>query len=158
MAINTEVKDSSTTEYKGTLSDSLKKFQSLSGDDKLAVLWRLYEGLGEDSIENPDDNKESDNSSDLYNQLKGKSEDDQLQFMRDVLSGESNDHTSAYSELSNTTKIALWYRLGQGMAEGSVIQVPDDYSLSSEAEELVSALDEIEFELKYNFMRDVLLG
>lgn len=158
MTINTEVKDSKTEGYEGKLSEALKTFQSLSDDDKLAVLWRLYDGLGDNRIENPDDNKESDNSSDLYNQLKDKSKDDQLQFMRDVLSGQSNDNTSAYNELSNTTKVALWYRLGQGMAEGSVIQVPSDYSLSNEAQELVSSLNEVEFELKYNFMRDVLLG
>lgn len=158
MPINTEVQDSKTEGYEGKLSDIEEKFQALGGDDKLAVLWYLYDALGETTIENPDDNKESDNSSDLYKQLADKSKDDQLQFMRDVLSGESNDATSAYKNLSNTTKVALWYRLGQGMAEGSVIPVPDDYSLPSEAQGVVSSLSAIDFEQKYNFMRNVLLG
>ena len=158
MTIKTEVENSKTEGYEGKLSGAKEKFQSLSSDDQLAVLWRLYDGLGESTIENPDDNKESDNSSDLFNQISGKSKDDQLQFMRDVLSGESNDSTSAYQKLSNTTKIALWYRLGQGMAEGSVIQVPDDYSLASEGKELAQSLDELDFDQKYIFMRNVLLG
>lgn len=158
MPISTEVKDSKTEGYEGKLSDIQNKFQALGGDDKLAVLWYLYDGLGETTIENPDDNKESDNSSDLFNQLKDKSQDDQLQFMRDVLSGESNDSTKAYQDLSNTTKIALWYRLGQGMAQGSVTQVPGDYSLPSDAKEVVDSLNAIDFEQKYNFMRNVLLG
>lgn len=158
MSIKTEVQDSKTEGYEGKLSDIEGKFQSLGGDDKLAVLWYIYDGLGETTIENPDDNKESDNSSDLFNQLKDKSEDEQLQFMRDVLSGESNDSTSAYSELSDTTKIALWYRLGQGMAQGSVIQVPGDYSLSGDAQEVVESINAIGFEQKYNFMRNVIVG
>lgn len=158
MTIPTEVKDSKTQGYEGKLSDAQEKFQSLSGDDKLAVLWYVYESLGETTIENPDDNKESDNSSELFGQIESKSEDEQLQFMRDVLAGESNDDTNAYNELSNTTKVALWYRLGQGMAEGSVIQVPSDYSLEGDAQEVVESLDAIDFEQKYNFMRNVLLG
>ncbi|MGC1308224.1 MAG: orange carotenoid protein N-terminal domain-containing protein [Phormidesmis sp.] len=139
------------TEYK-------QIFDSLSADDKLATLWYVYDGLGDERIENPDDNKESDSSSELYNQLKDKSNDEQLQFMRDVLSGESNNLTSSYSKLSETTKIALWYRLGQGMAEGSVIQVPSDYSLSDKAKELVEEINNISFEDSYVFVRNAIVG
>lgn len=135
-----------------------QQFDALSADEKLATLWYVYDGLGEERLENPDDNKESDSSSDLYNQIKGKSEEEQLQFMRDVLSGESNDLTSAYNNLSNTTKIALWYRLGQGMAEGSVIQVPSDYDLSDKAKQLVQEINDIDFEQSYIFVRDAIVG
>lgn len=158
MPINTEVQNSKTEGYEGVLSDLQGKFQSLGSDDQLAVLWYAYDGLGETTVGDPDDNQESDSSSDLFNQLKDQSKDDQLQFMRDVLARKSNDNTKAYGDLSNTTKIALWYRLGQGMAKGSVVPVPDDYSLPSEAQEVVKSLNEIDFEQKYNFIRNILLG
>ncbi len=138
--------------------DYKQQFDGLDADEKLATLWYVYDGLGEERLENPDDNKESDSSSDLYNQIKGKSEEEQLQFMRDVLSGESSDLTSAYNNLSNTTKIALWYRLGQGMAEGSVIQVPSDYNLSDKAKQLVQEIKAINFEQSYIFVRDAIVG
>ena len=156
MATTTE--SSAPEGYEGTLSDIEQPFKALSTDEQLAVLWQVYEGLGESRIEDPDDNKESDSSSDLYNQLAEKSEDDQLNFMRSVLSGESNDQTSAYSQLSNTTKIALWYRLADGMAKGSVVQVPGDYQLSDQAQQVVSKVNEIDFEQKYILIRDALLG
>lgn len=158
MPIKTEVTDSKTEGYEGVLSDIQEKFQALGGDDKLAVLWHLYDALGDTRVGDPDDNQEFSHSLEPFNQLKDKSKDDQLQFMRDILAGESNDMTNTYQDLSDTTKIALWYRLGQGMAEGSVIQVPGDYSLPSEAQSVVSSLSEIDFEQKYNFMRNVLLG
>ena len=123
------------SDYTETQTEYKQKFDALGADEKLATLWYVYDGLGEERIENPDENKESDSSSELYNQIKEKSQEEQLQFMRDVLSGESNDSTSAYSDLSDTTKIALWYRLGQGMEEGSVIQVPSDYDLSDDAKQ-----------------------
>lgn len=135
-----------------------EQFQQLDAEQQLAALWYVYESLGATTVESPDDNKESDSSVELYNQLKSKSKDEQLQFMRDVLSGQNNDLTSAYAKLSNTTKVALWYRLGEGMAEGSVVQVPSDYQLSGSAKELVSAISEIDFEQRYIFIRDVLLS
>ncbi len=135
-----------------------EQFQQLDADQQLAALWYVYESLGETIIENPDDNKESDSSTELYGRLKSKSNDEQLQFMRDVLSGQDNNLTSAYAKLSNTTKVALWYRLGEGMAEGSVVQVPSDYQLSNPAQELVSSISEIDFEQRYIFIRDVLLN
>ncbi|EDX84507.1 Orange carotenoid protein, N-terminal domain protein [Synechococcus sp. PCC 7335] len=145
-------------DYTTSQKEQKQRFDALSADEKLATLWYVYEGLGEERLENPDDNKESDSSSDLYNQIKEKSKEEQLQFMRDVLSGEGNDLTNAYNNLSNTTKIALWYRLGQGMAKGSVIQVPGDYSLSNDAQQLVSAINEMSFEQSYLFVRDAIVG
>lgn len=139
------------TEYK-------QQFDALNADEKLATLWYVYEGIGEERLENPDENKESDSSSDLYGQIKEKPQEDQLQFMRDVLSGESNNLTKAYNDLSDTTKIALWYRLGQGIAEGSVIQVPSDYDSSDQAKQLVDAINAISFEQTYIFVRDAIVG
>lgn len=165
MPISTKTSNS-TSNANDSFAALKDKFQSLSADEQLAALWYIYDGLGETTIENPDDNKESDSSSDLYNQLQEKPEEQQLQFMRDVLSGADrdvlsgadNDLTSAYSQLSNTTKIALWYRLGEGMSEGSVIQVPSDYELSDEAEALLEDINSVGFEQKYILLRDILLG
>jgi len=144
------------TDYRHSLADYVTKFKSLNTDDQLAVLWEVYQGLGAERIENPDDNKESDNSSDLHNTLKSQSNDEQYQFMRDVLSESDNDSVKAYRQLSDTTKVALWYRLGQGMESNEVVGT-GEYSLSDEAKEIVSAITSISFEQKYIFMRDALL-
>lgn len=150
MATSTE------TEYRHGLADYVTKFKSLDTDDQLAVLWEVYQGIGGERLENPDDNKESDNSSDLYNTLKEKSDDEQLQFMRDVLSEAGNDNVNQYRQLSDTTKVALWYRLGQGMESNDVVGA-GEYSLSDEAKEIVSAITSVSFEQCYIFMRDALL-
>ena len=161
MPISTSVADKSqhdASDYTDVFQAYKEQFDKLNADDKLATLWHVYEGLGDERIEDPDANKESDSSSELYGQLKDKSEDEQLQFMRDVLSGTDNDLTGRYNELSNTTKVALWYRLGQGMSENSVVNVPSDYSLSDEGKDLVSKMNANSFEQSYIFMRNALLG
>ncbi|MEO0769564.1 MAG: orange carotenoid protein N-terminal domain-containing protein [Cyanobacteria bacterium J06649_4] len=158
MTIATTVQNPRTAEYQDDFQEFKSQFSALSTDDKLATLWYIYDGLSENVLENPDDNKESDSSSDLYNKISEKSEEEQLQFMRDILSGESNDFSGDYNSLSDTTKIALWYRLGQGMAGGSVVGVPSDYEISSEAQDLVSKINSIDFEQRYVFMRNAILG
>ena len=135
-----------------------EQFEGLSTDDKLAVLYYMYKGLGEETIEKPDDNKESDSSLELYNTLKGQSEDEQLQFMKDALSDANNDHSDEYNQLSNTTKTALWYRLAQGMDNDNIVDIPGDYELSGEAKELADKLQQIDFEQIYIVTRDFLLA
>lgn len=140
------------------LSELKQKFDGFDTDKKLAILWYVYEGIGDARLEEPDENKEPDTSVDLYNKLKDKSNDEQLQFMRDVLSGNSNDATNEYQSLNNTTKVALWYRLGEGMAGDNVVPVPADYDLSDEAKALVEKVNDIDFDQRYIFMRDAILG
>lgn len=140
------------------LADYVQRFKDCGADDKLAILAKIYDHIGGERIENPDDNKESDSSLELYNKLKNKSNDEQLQFMRDVVSNESNDLTNEYNQLSDTTKIATWYRLGKGMSEETVVQMPGDYNLSGDAKEIADNISAISFEQCYIFMRDVLLG
>ena len=148
----------SADQYTNKFSGHVEQFRALSEDDQLAALYAIFGGLGDERIENPDENKESDSSLDLYNEIASKSQDEQLQFMRDILSGTDNDLTGQYNELSNTTKIALWYRLGQGMEENAIVDVPSDYSLSEEAKEIVSAMNSNSFEQSFIFVRDVILG
>lgn len=147
-----------TTEPRHGLANYVHKFKGCSADEKLAILWRIYNHIGGERIENPDDNKESDSSLALYNKLKGKSNDEQLQFMRDVVSNNSNDLTNEYSQLSETTQVAIWYRLAQGMSGGDVVPMPEDFTLSGEAQEVADNISAISFEQCYVFMRDALLS
>ncbi len=161
MPISTSTADQSkhdASDYTDDFAEYKEQFGKLSADDKLTTLYKIYDGLGDSRIENPDDNKESDSSSELYNQLKDKSQDDQLQFMRDALSGSDNALTGQYNELSDTTKIALWYRLAQGMDKNDVVGLPSDYSLSDEGKDLVSKMNSNSFEQSYIFVRDVVVG
>lgn len=161
MPIPTSTKEQYTDtaeDYTSMFDEYVQQFKGLSEDDKLAALYAIFGGLGDERVDNPDDNKESDSSSDLYNEIAGKSQDEQLQFMRDVLSKQGNALTGKYNKLSDTTKIALWYRLGQGMDENAVVDVPSDYEMSDEAKSLVSAMNNNSFEQSYIFMRDAIIA
>ncbi|MGB3759507.1 MAG: orange carotenoid protein N-terminal domain-containing protein [Rivularia sp. (in: cyanobacteria)] len=77
----------------------------------------------------------------------------QLQAERDIISGASSDISSSYTSLSSSGKLDVWLRLAQGMEDGSVIQVPDDYELPSNTNDFTNSIKDLDFEQRVNFMR-----
>ncbi|NMG06170.1 orange carotenoid protein N-terminal domain-containing protein [Brasilonema sp. UFV-L1] len=133
-------------------------FRNLSIDNQLALLWYLYIKMGGSTRPGDPEGTAPDTSEGLFNKVKGKSHEEQLQIMRDLLTPSSTDIRREYDSLSNNTKLAFWYRLAQGMENSTIVQVPSDYQLSAQAKELLSMLEPIDFELQYAFLRDALLA
>ena len=133
-------------------------FRNLSIDNQLAVLWQLYIKMGGSTRPQDPEGTAPDNSEGLFNKVKGKSHEEQLQIMRDLLTPSTTDIRREYDSLSNNTKLAFWYRLAQGMENSTIVPVPSDYQFSGQAKELLSRLEPIGFELQYVFLRDALLA
>ncbi|MBW4595093.1 MAG: Orange carotenoid protein [Brasilonema angustatum HA4187-MV1] len=133
-------------------------FRNLSIDNQLAVLWYVYIKIGGSTRPGDPEGTAPDTSDELFNKVKEKSHEEQLQIMRDLLTPSSTDIRREYDSLSNNTKLAFWYRLAQGMENSTIVPVPSDYQLSAQAKELLSRLEPIDFELQYVFLRDALLA
>ena len=93
----------------------------------------------------------------LFDQIQAMPKEEQLQAQRDIVSGASSDISSSYTSLSSSAKLDVWLRLAQGMEDGSVIQVPDDYELPSNTNDFVSSIKELDFEQRVNFMRSAVM-
>jgi hypothetical protein len=133
-------------------------FRNLSIDNQLAVLWHLYVKMGGSERPGDPEGTAPDTSEGLFNKVKDKSHEEQLQIMRDLLTPSSTDIRQEYDALSNNTKLAFWYRLAQGMEKSMIVQVPSDFHPSAQAQELLSILEPVGFELQYVFLRDALLA
>lgn len=139
-----------------TISQPVKAFQSLDVDEQLALFWFVYKEMG-NSI-TPAAPQASTASTDiaegLYNQIKAKSHEEQLQFQRDLINKADTEYTRMYGSMSDTTKLLVWYRLAQGMDEGTIIPMPPGYELSSEAQEVLNQIKGLEFEQQITMLRD----
>jgi len=62
----------------------------------------------------------------------------QLQLQRDLINKADSEYTRMYGSMSETTKLLFWYRLAQGMDSATIIPMPSDYKVSSQAEELLN--------------------
>lgn len=127
------------TNISSNLNTSIaESFQQLDVDQQLALFWFIYTEMGE-SITPAAPNASTVSpaiAEGLFNQVKEMSHDEQLQVQRDLVSHKNSLISREYGALSDTTKLLFWYLLAQGMDKTEIIPMPEDYKLSSSADQL----------------------
>jgi hypothetical protein len=139
-----------------TINQFVKTFQSLDVDEQLALFYFIYKEMGSSiTPAAPGASTVSTEVADgLFNQVKEFSHEEQLQFQRDLINKADTQYTRMYGSMSDTTKLLFWYRLSQGMDNGTIIPMPSDYELSSESQELLNQIRRIDFEQQITIFRD----
>lgn len=130
------------------------KFDQLSIDDQLALLWYAYTRIGESITPAAPAAASPEIASGLFQQVLDLNPQDQLEAMRDIANRKDNRISREYGSLSANTKLAFWYRLAQGMENGTIIGMPDDYQMSQQANKLLGAVETMDFEQQITFLRD----
>ena len=135
---------------------SLETFKRFDVDTQLAILWFGYLDL-KDKLNPGNAASAQDTAEALYDRIKSMSSEEQLQAQRDIAGGTDSDISRSYSALSSSGRLDVWLRLGQGMDEGVIIQVPSDYQLPTETDEFVNQIKQLDFEQRINFMRSLVV-
>ena len=140
-----------------TVEQKTYHFHSLGMDEQLAVLWYVYRDFVKDNItpeaERPGENLSK--ATELVEQVKQMSDSDQLQLQHDLLIGKERAEFPTYKEYSSNQKLFFWYSLAAEMEQGNAVQVPDDYRLSPDAQQLLESVMELEFAEKLVFIKNV---
>lgn len=135
---------------------TLKVFQGFSVDDRLALLWQIYKTFGgEISQESSTDTAGYEALDSLVPEVQQMQPEEQLQVMRDLISGADTPIDNTYRVMNSSDQMAFWYRLAQGMDDKTIVQAPSDYQLPTEAEGFLRAINGAEFEEKVIFFRNV---
>lgn len=134
------------------INQPLEKFRQFDVDTQLALLWFGYLDIKDDLNPAPGPDVESLGQA-LVNQVKALPKDQQLQAQRDVASGADTPISRGYGALSTSVKLEFWLLLAQGMEEGSVINVPDDYQLPENTQEFVDQIHQLDLEDRVTFTR-----
>lgn len=139
-----------------TINEKVKAFQSLDVDDQLALFYFVYKEMGKSvTPAAPGASTVSDEIAEgLFNQVKDLSHEEQLQVQRDLINKADTEYTRMYGSLGETTKLLFWYLLAQGMDNATIIPLPSDYKLSSQAEEVLNQIKGMEFEQQITVFRD----
>lgn len=128
--------------------------QNLDVDNQLAVLWSLYLEMKDQLNPGTGDASGFNVSEALYDQIKAMSDEEQLQVQRDIASGATTEIAKTYRAYSSSGKLFLWLRLAQGMEAGKIVNVPDDFGLSEDAETFFKNLKSMDLEAQTTFMRN----
>lgn len=135
----------------------VKAFQNLEVDQQLALFWFVYTEMGESVTPAAPgaSTVSSEIAESLFEQVKEMSQDEQLQIQRDLIARKNNLIAREYGALSDTTKLLFWYLLAQGMSNGTVVPMPQDYQLSGSAQQVFSQIKQLEFNQQITLFRDI---
>ena len=139
-----------------TISQAVKAMQGLDVDAQLALFYFIYKEMG-NSVTPAAPGASTvgtDIAEGLFNQVKDMPHEQQLQLQRDLINKADTEYTRMYGSLSETTKLLFWYRLSQGMDNGTIIPMPSDYQLSSQSQELLNQVKGLDYEQQITLFRD----
>ncbi|WP_414517228.1 orange carotenoid protein N-terminal domain-containing protein [Nostoc sp. PCC 9305] len=139
-----------------TIREHVQAWQQLNVDQQLALFWFIYKEMGGSiTPAAPGASTVSPEIAEgLFNQVKELSHEQQLQVQRDLINKVDTQISREYGSLGDTTKLLFWYRLSQGMENGTIIPVPGDYQLPSEAKALFGKIQGLDFEQQITLFRD----
>lgn len=136
---------------------SLEKFQRFDADTQLALLWYGYLDI-KDQLQ-PGEQLNLDSAvTAVYDEFKGKSQKEQLQMQRDIVSCARTPISQTYSSLASSGKLLLWLKLAQGMEQNEIVRLPQDYQLPAETNDFANQIKQLDFEQRINFMRSAVVA
>ncbi len=136
-----------------SVKQPLDEFQKFDADTQLALLWYGYLDLKENLNPAPPNDVEVLGNT-LFDKVKALSKEEQLQAQRDVVEGNGTDISKEYGALSSSGALEFWLLLAQGMEAGTIVTVPDDYSLPKQTNSFVEMVKKLDFEERVNFTRN----
>lgn len=139
------------TNIGSNIEQAVQQLQRLNADDQLAVLWFVYEEMKGGITPDPK-TAGLDLSQAIVHRIQQFSREEQLQAQRDIVTGADNEITRQYGALSPRAKLGVWYVLGQEMEKQTIIPMPGDYKLSSEAQKVFDRIKQFDFEQQTSFM------
>lgn len=139
------------------VANTIASFRGLSTDEQLGVLWVLYDNMGRSITPAAPGAARLQFAEGLLAQVKALPQQDQLQFMRDLINRTSTALTRAYGVLSNNTKLAFWYQLAEEMRTGTVIAVPSFYKLGDSGQRVFGQIFKLDFNQQITVMRQVVV-
>ena len=135
------------------VSNAQSAFATLSTDEKLGLLWVLYENMGGVITPAATGAARAMFIEGLLEEVSSLSQEQQLQFMRDLVNKVSTPLTRAYGVFSNNNKLAFWYQLAEGMTQGTIVPVPSNYRLSNTGLRVFNQISQLEFGQQITLMR-----
>ncbi|UFP96283.1 orange carotenoid protein N-terminal domain-containing protein [Gloeobacter morelensis] len=137
------------------VSEALTQFNGLDVDSKLAILYYLYEGMGDSVTPAAPEAANVVQIQGFFDQFDTLPMGDaQLEAMRALVRGEDNHLGREYGKHTENNKLFIWFLLAERMGK-DVIGIPEGYRLSDAAQQSLEGIKELDFEQQITVLRDV---
>jgi len=120
------------------------RFNQLSAEDQLALIWFAYLEMGKSITVAAPGATNMQFAESVLEQIKGMSFKEQSQAMCDLANRIDTPINRAYAAWTPNLKLGFWYRLAEWMNQGFVAPIPDGYKLSANASAVLLTISGLE--------------
>lgn len=133
---------------------AVESYNKLGTDDKLALLYYVYEKMGDSVTPAAPAATEPELAPILMGDFYNLSHQDQLQVMRDIVNKTDSEYSRAYGALKENNQLMVWFAWAQAMGE-TVVGMPEGYSASDAINNALKQMESLDFEEQISLLREV---
>lgn len=146
--------DKQTTQITENSTDDLfQRYDALSVDDKLALLYYVYEAMGSSITPAAPGAADPELAEPLITELYDLSEQEQLEAMRSVVRSDQSDISERYGALSANNQLLVWYGWAEAMGN-QIVGMPSDYKAEGDVSKILSDIKGMEFQSQISLLRE----
>ena len=137
-----------------TTQSAVEAFEKLGTDEKLALLYFVYEEMGKSITQAAPSATDPELAPMLMGDYFDLSDDRQLEIMREIVNGEDTEYSRAYGALKENNQLMVWFAWAQGMGE-SVVDMPQGYQINQGGKDQLEQLKGLDFEEQITVLRTI---
>ncbi|WP_052050832.1 orange carotenoid protein N-terminal domain-containing protein [Leptolyngbya sp. KIOST-1] len=134
-------------------NDLFQRYDALSVDDKLALLYYIYEAMGGSITPAAPESADPELAEPLIEALFDLSEEEQLEAMRKVVRKDHSEISERYGGLSANNQLLVWYGWAKAMGN-QIVGMPSDYQAEGPVNDILSAIKGLEFQSQISLLRE----
>lgn len=138
-------------------NDTQKMVQTINGlgtDEKLALLYFIYEEMGDSITPAAPEAAEPELAPVLLGDFYNLSDDEQLNIMRAIVNRDDTPYSRAYGALTANNQLVVWYAWAIGMGE-KIVDIPEGYEATEAVNGVLGQIEGLDFEQQISVLRDV---
>ncbi len=132
----------------------VETINGLGTDEKLALLYFIYEKMGDSITPAAPTAAEPELAPVLLNDFYNLSHDEQLNIMRGIVNRSDTPYSHAYGALTANNQLVVWYAWAIGMGE-KIVDIPEGYEATEAVNGVLGKIENLNFEQQISVLRDV---
>ncbi|MCU0526423.1 MAG: orange carotenoid protein [Elainella sp. Prado103] len=129
-------------------------YTQLNTDAKLALLYFIYEAMGEDVTPAAPTAADPSLAPVLLGDFYQLSSEQQLAVMREIVNCEDTDYSRAYGGLTANNQLLVWFAWAQAMGD-TVVDLPSGYQVDRAIKDLLGQIEQLEFQEQISVLREI---
>lgn len=133
---------------------ALETYNSLSTDEKLALLYYIYKKMGDSITPAAPTAANPEMAPQLLGEFYQLSDEQQLSTMREIVNREDTELSRSYGGLTENNQLVVWYAWAIGMGD-TVVDMPPGYEASQSINKALSQIESLDFEGQISTLREI---